>query len=244
MHYLLISVSLLKCVYNIGGLRIKDSRVNASKVPQTNSVQSARPEPTIHTQKRALGNTPRKLGAIVAHATPEKVKKPVKQQQHTPSPEQIADESIQDKPGVSEKQKLARDHKIEEIIAESNEVLVQAKTVFPFTLFPDTVVVDRLKVTITRNDFFFSREVVSIRLDDLLTVTATTGPLFGSINISSRVLTEDHFVISNLWRKDVIYLKHIIQGYIIANQNKVDCAHLSKPELLDTLAKLGQDSNP
>jgi hypothetical protein len=104
--------------------------------------------------------------------------------------------------------------------------------------------VDRTKVTITRRDFFWSSDVMSFRIEDVLNVAASTGPLFGSLTIASRVMSSvDHFKITNFWRSDAIKLKQIIQGYVIAQHNKIDTAHLDKRDLIETLMELGHDSN-
>ncbi len=134
--------------------------------------------------------------------------------------------------------------KLKKIVKQSHEVLASANTVFPVSLFPDTVVVDRTKVTITRRNFFWSSDTMSIRIEDVLNVSASVGPLFGSLTVASRVMsTIDHFQINFFWRNDAIHLKHIIQGYVIAQHNNLDTAHLSKDELVNTLKELGQDSN-
>lgn len=133
---------------------------------------------------------------------------------------------------------------LRKIIEQSHEILASANTVFPITLFPDTVFVDRTKVTIIRRDFFWSSDTMSIRIEDVLNVSATLGPLFGSLTIASRVMsTIDHFQINHFWRSDAIRLKHVIQGYVIAQHNKIDIAHLSKDELVKTLIEIGHDSN-
>jgi hypothetical protein len=133
---------------------------------------------------------------------------------------------------------------LKKIVAQSHEILMSANTVFPFTLFPDTVTVDRTKITITRRDFFWSSDVMSIRIEDVLNVAANTGPLFGSLTIASRVMsTVDHFRINLFWRSDAIRLKHMIQGYVIAQHNRIDTAHLDSEELIDTLIELGHDSS-
>ena len=133
---------------------------------------------------------------------------------------------------------------LQKIVSQSHQVLMSANTVFPISLFPDTVTVDRTKVTITRRDFFWSSDVLSIRIEDVLNVSASVGPLFGSLTVASRVMsTIDHFQIRHLWRNDAIRLKHIIQGYVIAQHNKIDTAHLTKDQLIETLLELGLDSN-
>ena len=133
---------------------------------------------------------------------------------------------------------------LKKIVKQSHEVLASANTVFPVSLFPDTVVVDRTKVTITRRNFFWSSDVMSIRIEDVLNVSASVGPLFGSLTVASRVMsTIDHFQINFFWRNDAIHLKHMIQGYVIAQHNNIDTAHLNKEDLVKTLEELGQDFN-
>lgn len=145
---------------------------------------------------------------------------------------------------TSQDQTLAKVKKLQKIVKRSHEVLMSANTVFPFTIFPDTVTLDRTKVTITRRDFFWTSDVLSIRIEDILNVQASVGPLFGTLTIASRVMsTVDHFKIKRLWRADALRLKHIIQGYVIAQHNKIDTAHLNTKELIDTLVELGIDTN-
>lgn len=132
---------------------------------------------------------------------------------------------------------------LKKIVRQSHEVLASANTVFPLTMFPDTVIVDRTKVTITRRNFFWSSDVMSIRIEDVLNVSASVGPLFGSLTVASRVMsTIDHFKINYFWRNDAMHLKHIIQGYVIAQHNNLETAHLSREELIKTLKELGHDA--
>jgi hypothetical protein len=130
-------------------------------------------------------------------------------------------------------------------VSQSREVLAEGRTVIlPVNLFPDTVVVDRTKVTITKRTFFWSSQVISIRIEDVLNVATSVGPLFGSLTVSSRVMNStDHFEINYFWRQDAIRLKCIIQGYMIAQHNAIETSHLSKEELIETLEELGRDSS-
>jgi hypothetical protein len=154
-------------------------------------------------------------------------------------------EKVQTETEMSAQSKAQKKEKdLKKIVSQSTQVLMTANTVFPMSLFPDTVTLDRTKVTITRRDFFWSSDTLSIRIEDILNVQVSLGPLFGSLTIASRVMsTVDHFKIGHLWRSDAIRLKHIIQGYMIAQHNKIDTSHLSKDELIETLVELGRDSN-
>lgn len=142
-------------------------------------------------------------------------------------------------------EKVAGKRDLDEAVRQSNEVLAEATSVFPFTLFPDTMTVDRTKLTITQRTFFLSSKVMTIHIEDVLNLSVQTGPLFGSLTIAIKGLTsEDHFSMNYFWRKDAIHLKHIIQGHTIARRDKIDYKSMEKQQLIDTLIKLGKDSHP
>lgn len=127
-------------------------------------------------------------------------------------------------------------------IGNAQEVLMSATTVFPFTLFPDTITIDRTKLTVAHRTFFRVAEVMTIRVDDILNVTASVGPLFGSLKITTRFFdtSDKSYTINYLTRGDALKLKRIVQGYIIALQRKIDCSALSTRELSRMLDELGQ----
>lgn len=134
---------------------------------------------------------------------------------------------------------------LKQVIQGSHEVLATATTVFPFTLFPDSVTVDRAKLTIIQRSFFSVAQVMSIRIEDILNVTANVGPVFGSLHIVSRVLNPDKpFDIKFLWRDDALKLKRIMQGYVIAMQKEIDVTPLNTKELAEMLDRLGKDDHP
>jgi hypothetical protein len=132
---------------------------------------------------------------------------------------------------------------LQQAIQGSNEILVTATTTL--TLFPDTVTIDRAKLTVTKRTFFSTAEVMSIRVEDILNVTATVGPFFGSLKITSRVFnSEKPYTVGRFWREDALRLKRITQGYVIALQRKIDCSKLPTDELAHMLDKLGEDDHP
>ncbi|HEX5456734.1 MAG TPA: hypothetical protein VFW77_05235 [Candidatus Saccharimonadales bacterium] len=145
---------------------------------------------------------------------------------------------------TADREEKRRD-RLDEAVRQSNEMLAEATTVFPFTLFPDTVTLDRKKLVITQRSFFMTGKVLSIQIEEILNISVNVGPFFGSLHIAIRGLTsEDHFDVSYLWRKDAIHLKHMIEGYIIAKKEEIKTGRMQKEELIHKLVKLGSDSNP
>ena len=133
---------------------------------------------------------------------------------------------------------------IDEVAKRSHEILASARTVIlPVNLFTDSITVDRTKVTITKRTFFWTSQVITTRIEDILGVTSNCGPLFGSLTISTRIMNStDHYEVNYFWRKDAEYIKRILQGYVIAQHNQLKTEHLSQQELIDTLLEIGQDS--
>jgi hypothetical protein len=122
-------------------------------------------------------------------------------------------------------------------INESNEVLVKATNV---GLFPDTISVDRSQITVNKRMFLRVADVESMRIEDILNVTATVGPVFGSVQFFSRTANIKPCRINYLWRSDALKVKRIAQGYVVAIQREIDCSQMSTPELIKQLEQLDQ----
>lgn len=131
---------------------------------------------------------------------------------------------------------------LREAIQGSEEVLATATTVF--TLFPDTIVLDRTKLTITKRYFFKAAEVMSMRVEDLLNVSAHVDAFFGTIQIKGRAPGEGaQYTTGKYWRRDAVRFKRITQGYIIAMHREIDCTSISATELSGMLDRLGEDNH-
>ena len=146
-------------------------------------------------------------------------------------------------------QKAKARNELRAAIGGAHEILATAQTVFPFVLFPDTITVDRGKLTISHRSFFRIAEVVSLRIEDILNVTANVGPLFGSLHIATRFfgtsgseVSDKSYRINWLRRDDALRIKRIVHGYIIALQRKIDTSALSSTELADLFTELGADT--
>lgn len=131
---------------------------------------------------------------------------------------------------------------LREAIEGSNQVLASASTVL--TIFPDTMIIDRAKITIIKRQFYRMAEIMSIRIEDVLNATCTVGPVLGTVTVVSRVLSDEQTSsIGKFWRSDAKRLKRVLQGYVIALQRKIDCSALGTNELSEMLEKLGADNH-
>lgn len=144
--------------------------------------------------------------------------------------------------GFSRKKRIKSEvDELKKVVKQSHEVIAEVQTVFPVTLFPDKLCLDRSVITITKRNFFWSSSNTSIRIEDVFNVSTTLGPIFGSLTIASRIMNSiDHYTINFLWRQDAQELKYMIQGYMIATHSNIDVKQLSTKELVETLRELGR----
>jgi len=130
--------------------------------------------------------------------------------------------------------------KLVDVTVGSHDILFSANTVFPFTLFPDSISMDRQQLTIVHRDFFSVANTISVRIEDILNVESHVGPFFGSIHIFSKFFTNDLKTISFLTRGDTLRIQRLIQGYLIARHRKIDCSTIEMKQLVILLNDLGQ----
>ena len=133
----------------------------------------------------------------------------------------------------------AKKPKLASIAIKSHEILFKASTVFPFTLFPDTVALDREKISFANRLFFSVAKITSVPVRDILSVEADIGPFFGSVHTSSRFFITNPKSINWLWRKDAMQLQRLLQGYIIAHEQEINCDNIEKKKLIAMLNDLG-----
>lgn len=134
-------------------------------------------------------------------------------------------------------------NELKEAADKVNEVLVSATSVFPFMLFPDTVTVDKAKLTVVRRKFIQVQETISIHIEDVLNVECDTGPFFGSLKIMTRFFAGEPMTIEYLKKEDATEVKVILQGLIMAGKEEIDIKEIEKDKLIPKLKKLGEASD-
>ncbi len=144
-------------------------------------------------------------------------------------------------PGHVKLESLDRDsEKLLDVTIGARDELIRVNTVFPFTLFPDTIVIDREKLTIANRSFFRVAKINSVAIEDILSVQADVGPFFGSVRVSSRYFITNPQSVKFLWREDAIKIQRLLQGYIIVREKHIDCLKIDKSQLKTLLYDLGQ----
>ncbi len=127
-------------------------------------------------------------------------------------------------------------------VSTSHEILFAAKTVFPFTLFPDTVSIDRTNLTIAHRAFYRLAVIITIKIEDVLNITPNVGPVFGSLRINTSFVDKKNpYSVNYLRRDDALKVSRLVMGYKVALEQKIDTTQLSKEELVKLLDRLARD---
>jgi hypothetical protein len=142
--------------------------------------------------------------------------------------------------------------KLAHTTAKGIDVLFKAESIFPLTLFPDTVILDRDKLSIIERRFFKVATTSTVRIEDILSADVNVGPFFGSVSVVPRVFTyqmsqkQQHgeepspASIKYLWKHDALKLNKIINGYMIARLKKIDTTKIPSGKLASLLEELGK----
>ena len=225
---------LIKEAYEEG----KDDALNEQKKTQQ---QHSGQEFTSHNQKRAKTSQKSFKKEIEAKRTRHtEVNIPEKEK------ESMEFEGKEEAMRVHAKEKQENLQRFKTITARHEIEIMRTQSIFPFSLFPDTLVIDTTKVTISRKQLFATEFVATIPLKDLADVTMQTALFFGSVMIKYMPQTESlgmgrpiDVKILNLKRKDAIKAKNILKGALVAKAEEIDIAKLPPEEVVKVLEKFG-----
>ena len=132
--------------------------------------------------------------------------------------------------------------KLINITEGARDNLITARTVFPFVLFPDSICIDRQKLTIVHRSFFRTSSTINVQIDDVQIAKVDVGPFFGSVHLASKYFVDNIQSINFLKRSDAIKIQSLLQGYMIAHHRQIDCTSIDNGQLVVLLNELGQRS--
>jgi hypothetical protein len=130
--------------------------------------------------------------------------------------------------------------KINTLVKEAQEVIFRTKSVFPFDLFPDEIIVTRTKIDILYGVFFSSREVFPIMLESMHSVTVVNDLFFATVDFRVTGFNDYPTPVKFLPIKDAIKLKRIIMGLIMCKKQSIDVSQIPLNELRVKLEELGK----
>lgn len=133
------------------------------------------------------------------------------------------------------------------ITARQDIELLRANSVFPFSLFTDTIIIDTTKVTISERELFATEYVTTIPLKDLSDINVQTYLFLGTLTIQYMPHTDSpgttspiKVKIANLKREEAVKAKNILKGALVAKAEEIDIAALTPKEIKEVIHQFGE----
>lgn len=172
---------------------------------------------------------------------------PEEEEKNTETPFRPVNYNKLDTEGAAEeasKEEIKKDikssKKLDAIYEKASEVLYKISSIFPFTFFPDEIIIDREKINIVTREFFSTGRTRSIPYANVLDVIVDVDLFFAKLTIIDNSFTENIVTLKYLPKKETLCLRKIIQGFMIAVKEKIDLTGLSGKEIREKIEKIGE----
>lgn len=116
--------------------------------------------------------------------------------------------------GINNQNVSKKNHRV------SNPVLFITRSVRPFTLFPDTIIIQEKSIIIVHKKFFMSLWSDTLKISDIGSVIMDNGPLFAALQIYLKLPTKE-FTINYLPKHHAFAAKQLIDGLILLEDKKI-----------------------
>lgn len=92
--------------------------------------------------------------------------------------------------------------------------IAHIKSIFPFQLFPDELIIKRETITFISNLGPGMKQSRTIHFDDIAQVEADLGPIFAHLHIIPKLRTEEQIIIDRISRKDALATEKLVEEMI------------------------------
>lgn len=122
-------------------------------------------------------------------------------------------------------------------IKKNSPVLARFKSVFPFDLFPDELIVEEKRIVWIQRFGPKMCEVITLSPGDINRIEASAGPLFGHIHVA--IPRHDiEIIVEKLKRKDAFRARDLIEGLMGASREGIKIEGSTPEEKVEFLIKL------
>lgn len=74
---------------------------------------------------------------------------------------------------------------------DKNKEIMRIRSVFPFDLFPNTIILQKNKIDIIHRPFFYTKQVFTVFINDIRTVKINSGPFFASLSFELKGMVDE-----------------------------------------------------
>lgn len=121
--------------------------------------------------------------------------------------------------------------KVEDLVKKSNRYIISISSIFPFTLFPNTINVEEGRVTFIFRQFMAS-QTHGVDIKDISNVFISSTMFFATIQIVSRTFTQNEIKINYLNKKEAYKVTSVIEGLRTFANNNINTSNYGIGDLI------------
>lgn len=134
--------------------------------------------------------------------------------------------------------KLVKDkQKVDELVKKTNRTIINASSIFPWSMFPNTIDVEESRVTFMFSQFMTSQSH-SVDIKDISNVSIESGFFFATLQVVSRTFVKNNVKIHHLNKKQAVKVKEVIEGLRTFSNNNIDTSDYKVDDLVNKLCEL------
>lgn len=149
------------------------------------------------------------------------------------SEEKGLEEAVKNRAGKEEKNRQA----VEDMVSNSNRILVKVSSIFPWDLFPTSIIVEETRITIVHRQLF-SSQIHCIDIKNISNIFIDSSILFAQLTIVSNTFAENQIIIGRLWKKEAMFIRRVIEGLRMFISHDIDTTAYTVKELINKLKEL------
>ena len=138
---------------------------------------------------------------------------------------------------VKSKKKVVK--QLEQLSDITKHIIYKAKTVFPFDLFPNTVILDINKLSINYHGLI-RRDEFPVLIEDVKNIQTYHGLFFSTLRVEIAGYETNPPDLTMLWPEDANRIKRYVLALLEAKKRRIDLTVLDKKSLQNKLEELGK----
>jgi hypothetical protein len=125
------------------------------------------------------------------------------------------------------------------LVEQSKQIIFEARSIFPFDLFPNRITICLDKIIINYRDLF-GRDQYALLLENVVGARITHSPFFASLHIETFGIKDSPTPISYLKSLDARLARRYILALLECKKAEIDLAGYDIEYIRDKLKKLGK----
>lgn len=130
--------------------------------------------------------------------------------------------------------------KLKKLAENTQKPLMRVSSVFPFDLFPNSIIVDKKKVDIIHRDFFANRRVFTIFVEDIRTVKVGHGLIFACVRFEVKGYEQNPPPVAYLRKNEATKLRSLIIGLCTSEIEDININKVPAQKAKEQLRKIGK----